>query len=261
MTFLNDVQDAVGGHSLILDVDQVRKGHVRLQTQFLYPDGSNVDVFVYLDPSGPLLPPGRLTDLGQTTAWLLDLQVRPWKSKKRQTYLEDAIRIYGVSQNDGAFELNLDQVNNDLVAGVVLLGQACVRVADLAYTKRSSMHASFTEDVEELVSDIEVPYEINCSLDGKAGRNVRVDYLVSGHKTSSAVLTWSSGSSSYAHTQANEIFCKWFDLAIPERTEQKVTIFDDRYNVYRDEDIERINEFAEVVAFSDRQLIHDLLAA
>lgn len=82
MINVQDVKARVAGHSVIRGVDQLPKGHVRLETAFLYPDGSSVDVFVV--ETAPLLHTVKLSDLGQTTSWLLDVQVRPWLSKKRQ---------------------------------------------------------------------------------------------------------------------------------------------------------------------------------
>lgn len=105
-------------------VDALDKGHVRIQTAFLYPDGSHVDVFVPGD--APLLPPSKLTDLGQTMSWLLDLQVRPGLSKKRQRLVEDALRIYDVEQIGGALITSFPSMD-EIVDGVVRLGQACVR--------------------------------------------------------------------------------------------------------------------------------------
>jgi hypothetical protein len=102
---------------------------------------------------------------------------------------------------------------------------------------------------------------VNKELVGRHGRPVRVDFLVHGQRTSSALLTLASGSASQAHVAANEIFRRWYDLDSPERAEQRVTVLDDRHDVYRDDDIARLKELSDVVAFSDRQTLRDLLAA
>lgn len=257
MPDLVDIQQRVTGHELVRGTDQVPRGHIRLETAFLYPDGGSVDVFVVDGPGGV---PAKLSDLGQTISWLLDVQVRPWLSKKRQRFVEDTLRIYGVEQTEGALELPLERVE-DLIPGVVRLGQACVRVADLIYTRRSSLQLAFDEEVEEVLADSELTYEPNKDLRGRAGRVVRVDFLVQGARTKSAILGLSSGHPSKAHSVANEIFRRWYDLDIPERSEQKVTIFDDRVDVYRPEDLERLEELSRVVALSERTTIRDLLAA
>lgn len=202
----------------------------------------------------------RLSDLVCTMECLLDVQVRPWLSKKRQRFVEDALRLYGVRQEGGALELPLSCLD-ELVAGVVRLGQACVRVADLLYTRRSSFQAPVTEEVEEILAEGELEYETNPELEGRFGNRVRVDFLVRGRRTSSAVLTWSSANTSQAHVQANEIFRRWYDLEIPTRREQRVTIFDDRYDVYREDDLRRLRDKSDVLGLSDRTGMLDLLAA
>jgi hypothetical protein len=55
-------------------------------------------------------------------------------------------------------------------------------------------------------------------------------------------VSWSSGNSSQAH-------------------KERVTIFDDRHNVYRTDDINRLRAYSALLALSDRQAVRDLLAA
>jgi len=254
----SEVQKKVEGHALVRGVDQLPKGHVRLETEFLYPDGSSVDVFLVED--APLLQGLKLSDLGQTMSWLLDVQVKPWLSKKRQRFVEDALRIYKVEQVGGALELPLASVD-ELMGGIVKLGQACVRVADLTYTRRSALQTGISEDLEEFLSDAELPFDTNRELEGRHGAKVRVDFLVQGTSLSSAVLALSSGNASQAHVVANEIFRRWYDLDVPARHEHRVTVFDDRFDVYRDDDMRRLRDLSDVVALSDRQTMRDLLAA
>jgi hypothetical protein len=120
----SEIERRVQGHGLVRGVDTLPKGHVRIETAFLYPDGSSVDVFLVDD--APLFAPGKLSDFGQTTAWLLDVQVRPWLSKKRQRFVEDALRIYGVEQHGGALEFSLESLDR-LTDGLVKLGQPSPR--------------------------------------------------------------------------------------------------------------------------------------
>jgi hypothetical protein len=252
------VEAALRDRSLVRSVDVVPRGHVRIGTSFLYPDGGAIDLFVVAQD--PLFSTYKLTDLGQTTSWLLDVQVRPWLSKKRQRFVEDALRLYGVTQSGGAFERPLASLD-ELMQGIVLLGQACVRVADLTYTRRSALTSVVTEQVEEVLSDAGLVYEANAELVGRQGARVRVDFVVEGARRRSALLTLASGNSSQAHVQANEIFARWYDLDVPERAEQRVTVFDDRVDVYRDQDLKRLRSVSDVVALSDPGALADLLAA
>lgn len=255
---LEEIAQRTRGHALVRDVAKVPRGHYRIETGFLYPDGSSIDLF--LVQGLPLLPTLKLSDLGQTMSWLLDVQVKPWLSKKRQRFVEDALRLYDVQQVGGALELPLGSLDG-LLEGVVKLGQACVRVADLTYTRRSSLQTGVTEEVEELLSDAELSFEAEQELVGRHGARVHVDFLVHGASVTSALLTLASGNTSQAHTAANEIFRRWYDLRVPERSERRVTVFDDRYDVYRDEDLVRLADVSEVVALSDKRTLIALLAA
>lgn len=150
---------------------------------------------------------------------------------------------------------------------VIRLGQACLRVADLMFTRRASAQTVFTEEVEEILLDSELPVESNIEIPGRFGKPVRVDSLVHGPKARSAIMGLSSGNPSSAHTQANEIFRRWYDLENGKQhqngkaPDQRVTIFDDRINVYKDEDLERLKELSILLSFSDRPAIRDVLAA
>jgi hypothetical protein len=258
MSDFADIQARLAGHALVRGIDVLRSGPLRIETAFLYPDGGSIDLFLIEDDG--LFRSLHLSDLGQTMSWLLDLQVKPWLSRKRQSFVDDALRLYGVEQKGGELVHPLDSPDA-LVPAIVSLGQACLRVADLMFTKRSAMVAAFSEQVEEVLGDVEVPYIPNAELEGRFGRVVRVDFLAEGRSAKSAILTLSSGNTSQAHVAANEIFRRWYDLDVPTRSEQRITILDDRVDIYRDDDLRRLRDMSQVVAFSDRQTLGDLLAA
>lgn len=254
---VSEVKELVSNVSLVRNADLLPTGYIRLETVFRYPDGSSIDVF--LAPQN-LLPGHRLTDLAQTTAWLLDVQVKPWLSKKRRMFVEDAIRTLGVAQKGGELFVDVSELSQ-IADAVTRLGQACLRVADLLFTRRASLQTSFAEDIEEVLADADLPYESAVDIEGRYGRVVRVDFSVQGARARSLVLGLSSHNASAAHTAANEIFRKWHDLREPQRTEQRVTLFDDRSNAYRDDDLKRLEEVSVIVPFSDREGVRELLAA
>ncbi len=254
---IEQARDLLRCVSLVRDVDVLPSGHFRLETPFKYPDGSSIDVFI-APPN--LLPEVRLTDLGQTAAWLLNLQVKPWLSKKRQAFVEDALRTFDVRQSGGELVLQLASPT-DLPDGVMRLAQACLRVADLTFTRRSSLQSAFGEEIEEILDDAELSYTPNPEIAGRYGNVVRVDFSVEGRRTRSFVLTLASQNPSAAHSISNEIFRKWYDLDVPERPEQRVTVFDDRSSAYRDEDLKRLEGISTVLPFSDRNAVRDVLAA
>jgi len=254
---IDEVRQRLDGHGIVESIEDTPQGHIRIETAFLYPEGSSIALFV---PAGDLLVPElKLSDLGETMSGLLDVQVRPWLSKKRHGFIEDVVTLFGVQRNGGAFELPIEP--DELVQGVIRLGQTCVRVADLVYTRRSSLQNPVTEEIEEVLAESSLEYEPNVELEGRFGNRVRVDFLAHGHHTRSALLSWSSRNASQAHVQANEIFRRWYDLDVPTRKEQRVTVVDDRHDVYRDEDLKRLRDVADLVYLTDRTTLLDLIAA
>jgi hypothetical protein len=254
---MEEARRVLGGVSLVRQLDELPTGYLRIETPFKYPDGSSIDVFIH-PPSR--VPEVRLSDLGQTTAWLLDLQVRPWLSKKRQGLLEDALHTYDVQQSGGELTLMVSGAQ-ELPEGVIRLSQACLRVADLSFTRRSSLQSTFAEEIEQMLDDAELPYESGAEIPGKYGNLIHVDFSVQGRRTRSLVLTLASQSTSAAHTTSNEIFRKWHDLDVPNRDSQFLTVFDDRSNAYRDEDLKRLEAVSTVLPFSDRAGVRDVLSA
>jgi hypothetical protein len=256
------IQQLAANLCMVRGIDTVPRGHLRLETKFLYPDRSSVDVFVLHPPPGSIVPTAPvLSDLGQTTTWLADVQVRPWQSKKRQRFIEDTLYTLGIHQNGGALETSFEPLHDSFEDAVIRLGQACVRVADLFFTRRSTLQVNATEEVEELISDAELPYEPNAQLAGRHGNVVVVDFLVAGRRNKSAVLTLAAQYTASAHSSANEVFRKLYDLDTPMRSEQRVTVYDDRYDVYRSDDLDRIRDLSELVPLSAQRDVVALLAA
>jgi hypothetical protein len=257
---LEQLNQIMAHYPLIRGVDRVPKGHLRIETEFLYPDGTSIEVFVVDDRGAPLLSSSKLSDLGQTTAYLLNLSVRPWVSAKRRTFLEDTLRTHRVEMNGGALEVPLSRPD-DLPDAIIRLAQACSRASDLIFTRRVSLLSPFEDQFEEFLGDAELSYEPHAEISLPDNRTVEVDFLVRGKRTDSAVLTLSATTPSSAHTVSNEVFTKWYDIAAAERPENRITIFDDSRDVYRATDLERLAKFSDVLPFSEHRQVVELLKA
>ncbi len=243
--------------SLVRDASELPTGFLRFETMFTYPDGTSIEVFAPRVIDGESV---RLTDLGQTTEWLLDLRLKPWLSQKRRAFLESALRTFDAKQDGGELVVDVENVD-EIPSGVLRLAQTCLRVADLTFTRRSSLRVAFAEELEEVLEDSDLPYEPGASVTGRYGKMVNVDFAVRGHTTKSLLLTLASQNPSAAHARALEVFRSWYDLDTPERSEQRVTVFDDRSRAFRDDDLTRLSEVSAVVPFSDRAGLRALLAA
>jgi hypothetical protein len=247
-----------GVASLVRELHVRSSGAVLLETVFKYPDGTSIEVEVGVPSAGGEVV---LSDLAQTTAWLLNLRVKPWLSAKRRALQADALLTYGVEREGGELRLRVAADAAALADGVVRLAQACLRTADLMFTRRTSIHSSFAEEIEDLLADSDLPYETDVELPGRQGKLVRVDFSVHGGRTRSLVMTLASQSVSAAKARATGVFCSFYDLKDASRAEQFVTLFDDRSSAIREEDLKRLEELSQVVPYSDAALFRSIVAA
>jgi hypothetical protein len=263
------VRSQLSGSSIVRSIDGLPRGHVRIATALQYPDGTMIDVFLRLAPleaaaysANPGATSVVLSDMGNTAAWLLDVGVRPWQSKKRQAFLDDALEVLGVGQRGGELTVEV-KPGDELGPAVLRLGQACMRVADLTFTRRASLVNPFTDDVEEMLVDLDLSYEPNVDLPTRLGTPVRVDYVVTGPKRRSAVAALTASAPASAHAISNEVFRKWLLLAqTPGSPDARVTILDDRVlDVFRLDDLALLGEVSDVLGFSSRDQIAQALAA
>lgn len=257
MSSLESLIDRARANPIVRNVDRVPRGHVRIETSLEYPDESSIEVFI---PASGELFNHRLTDFGQTMATLLETQVRPSASRKRQELLEETLRQFSVSLNGGAIECEYKD-EDDFSGALLRLTQACFRTSDLIFTRRPALLGSFAESFEEFLGDLEVSYEPSATVPLSDGNLVRVDFLIRKPKADAAILTLSTGNVHQARIRSNEIFARWYDLASAHRSEERITVFNDHFDAYSNADLQRLENLSDVVAASDRSTIASLLGA
>lgn len=250
----SNIRSLITDVCLITACDQVRDGSLRLATPFRYPDGSQIDVF--LKAAGDLFEGFELSDKGQTTAYLLDLHVKPWTSQKRKQTLADICATLGVEQDGGAFRVRLGKEEiKDLPDAMLRLAQVCIRVADLAYTQRLRPPAALTEDFEEFIVALDRPYQSGVKIPGQYGKEVPFDFLVEGRRVRSLVQILTTANRFAAHTLSNEAFARWYDITPSRNDYQCLTVYDSGNDVFREEDLKRLESVSSIVGFpaeSDR---------
>jgi hypothetical protein len=260
MMGMNEATAILSNTPLIEAVDTVPKGHLRLATAFRYPDGSTVDLFIacrrgLMAQFGPLT----LTDFGNTFLWLDQLDIQPMKTARRRALTEDVLKTYDVTHDGGALSCRVNAYN--LLAGIIRLGQACIRVADLIWTKRVATQASFTEQVGSLIDGTGLGYTRDVRLQGRDNVTVPVDFLIHTPHSETAMFTLPADSSypSAARTRANNVFARCYDLR--DWRGRCVAALDDRRTLYNEHDIGRIRSVATVVPISEAGALQKLLLA
>ena len=248
---------------LVEDCDEIKGGVLRLSTPFRYPDGSNIDLFMGIDSH--LHAPIKLTDLAHTTAYLLDVQIKPWATQKRKHIVDDVCKLLGIDREGGELVVRLTQEelnDGNLPGAMVRLAQACIRIADLSFTQRLRAPVNFKDDVEEFITGEGVAVESAITLLGKYGKEVPLDFRTRGRKIESLLLTLSTANAAAAHGLANEVFRKWHDLEPHKASHQFLTIYDSTNDVFRDDDLARISEQSTLLAFpAQQEAIRDAIAA
>lgn len=258
MIDVNLLSARLAASSLVRSIARLPAGPIAITTALVYPDGDSIEV--YLPQDATTEAPEKLTDYGNTTAWLSTAQINPWLSKKRTEFVNAVLRQHDVRHVGGAFERTLGSLD-DLPDAVIGLGQACLRASDLLFTRRLVLQTTFAEEIEETLGDVGLPFEANVEIELRAGRVVKVDYLVTGRSKRSALMTLAATSRTQAHGAATDVFSRWSHMHLAGRIEDRVTVFDDRQSVYRDDDMELLQTLSTVVPASNRPMLRDILAA
>jgi hypothetical protein len=244
----SNLQQLIHGFSLIEECDQVRNNAFRLATPFRYPNGSKIDVFLY--EKSTLIREYALSDFGQTTEYLLDLQIKPWTTKKRRQAIDDICDILDVHINGSQLEIHLTESElPKLSEAIVRLVQACIRMADLSLTQKLHSPNLFKEDVEEFIESLDVPYETDKTIPGRFETDVKIDFSVEGKRTRSLVQALSTPNSQLAHSMANEVFRRWYDITDVKPHYSFITVLDSTVDGLRDDDYARLGELSSVIGF------------
>lgn len=260
VTILQTKLDALSPHGLVRGIDVLPKGHIRIETAFHYPDGSTMDLFIPRD-DGFLgdLEPIELTDFGNTLSWLAQLGINPLKSRRRRKLMNDVLRVYGITEHGTSLKCRAP--TNELGAGIIRLGQACLRIADLAYTVRFLPRSQFAEEVEDMLDNAGFPYEPESPITGSEGKVIKADFRVHGQRADTALMLLPAETKSppTARIRAEHVFAVFFDLQA--WTGQRVAALDDRSPIYEDADLHRIEKVASILPFSDRDTLVEFLKA
>jgi hypothetical protein len=100
-------------------------------------------------------------------------------------------------------------------------------------------------------------------LPGPNGSEIEVDFWVKGANVSSLILTLSTQNANAAHPLCNEIFRKWYDLKKQHQSEfQFVTAYDSNTNIFKEEDLKRIEDYSTLIAFpAQSDIMQSVIAA
>lgn len=241
------------GISLVMDCSEIKPGLLRFTTIFKYPDGSQVDLFLRQDEA-TFTNAFTLTDLGETTAYLLEMNIRPWKTQRRKKLISGICSTLEVQQEGGEFKIPLASYESEQLGDAfVKLAQACIRVSDVSMTQTLRVVSAFKEDLEEFLDSTGYQYETDRMVRGKFGPDVRIDFSIEGPRRVSLMQALTAGNIVVGHRAAEEVFTRWYDIAPMKSAMQFITAVDANNSSFPDQDLRRVEEHSIIVAFPDQQ--------
>ena len=232
--------------------------YLRIRTPYLYPDGDVIDLFIKWDERH-----FTVTDLGETLRWL-SMQMVSWsKTKKQLELIGDICLTHGVELFKGmltARAASLEEVGE----AVTRVSQAALRLSDLWFTFRVRSVESLTDEVEDFLKEKEIPFERGESIPGRSGRVWRPDFHTRHPNRSALVYVMSTGSRSVAKVMVESVVASWYDLShlkLGKEAYHFVSLFDDAYDVWKEEDFKLVSDLSEVAYWSKPDTFMEKLAA
>ena len=234
------------------------EGDVRVQTPLLYPDGGFVEVFV-LERDGQRI----VTDHGDAHGWLWMQSPSGKLTPNQRDLVADVCRTLDVELADGQLSLRCDDLAT-LAESILRLAQAVVRVSDIWFTfrVRSASIPTVADEVEQWLNERRFDFDKGVKRDGQSGRGWTVDYEISAKGCRSLVFVLSGRSRAAARHINEHVVAGCVDLRHlrePERSISLVSLFDDRFDVWRLDDFKLASTVSEVAQWSRRDEFERLL--
>lgn len=246
---------------LIKSCDIVKSGAVRFATPFKYPNGEAVDLFLYLKRG--LLDEYQLSDYGQTYVYLSSAQTGIASTSRKREIVGDITSQLRVKLDEGELIASIPSDDADTLSDAILrLGQACVRISDLATHQRLRSANPFRDDVEDFFEARRFSYIPDVKIDGPYKAPLRVDFEVNSTYARSYVNVLAAMNLASARSSANDIFVKWHDLIqTGASSHQLVTIYNSASRAIRTSDVNRLKDYSIVVSYpEERESLEKVLA-
>jgi hypothetical protein len=213
-----------------------------------------VDVFLYPKRSN-LFEEYRLSDCGQTYIYLKGAQVGMSGTNRKREIVSDISSQLNVKISDGEVFVSLSEENmNNISDAIMRISQACVRVSDFATHQRLRSSNPFKDDIEDFFEEKQFGYSRDVQILGQYKFPIRMDFEVITEQSNSYVNILAAMNLTAAHSAANEIFTKLYDLnTIEPKDHQMVTVYNSASKAIKETDIRRLGEFSRVISYPQQE--------
>lgn len=239
-------EHALSQLSLLFECGEDDRGRLRILTPYLFPDSDYVELYVEETPAGLYL-----TDLGETVAELRAYKVSLKQSTKRQKIVDEILMAQGVELFRGALRAKVDTVDQ-MPWALTRLGQAIIQIGDLVHSVRVGTAATFADEIEEYLSEIEIPFERKYRAVGGSGETYQVDFFVPGPRKGNLVMALSANFRSHANSLVSKTVRAWHDIHRVDGRYDYTSLLDDSTDVWKEEWIEQLSALSNVFIWADR---------
>lgn len=233
------------------------KEGIRVRTPFMYPDGGIIDVFVIERETHV-----EVTDFGEAIGWLRMQSFSGQLSPKQRRFIEDICLTLGVELFRGQLIQKTDQAHT--AEAVFRVAQAALRVADLWFTLRSRPVETIAEEVSDWLTERHIPFDRSVQFTGRSGQIWTIDYQTRVADRTSLVFLLATGSRAVARRITDRVVAGCYDLnhlKIVHPHLQFVSLFDDRTDVWEEENFRQVQELSIIARWSRPDEVEQILRA
>ena len=231
-----------------------QEGRFVIVTPFEHPDGDLIEFYV-TEENGQLV----LSDLAETLATLAAYRFDVESTPKRRKLFESVIQSLGAHYFRGEIRVPLVS-QEDLVPTLMRLSQAALRTSDLLFTSRYGAGTTFKEEVEEYLTERQLPHQADYKLTGRSGQTYTLDFYIE-LRQPLVLEALSTASSGYAEQLVSRTVRMWYDLKRVDGRFAYGTILDDSENVWKEQHLEILSSLSELLVWSEREKLAQLAKA
>ena len=224
----------------------------------MYPDGDMVDVFV-VERTGNFI----VTDHGEGLSWLRSQSLSGRLTQNQRRLVEYVCMTLGIELFRGQLLLRCERLE-ELSEVVHRIGQSVVRVSDLWFTLRTRAIATLADEVNEWLSDKHITFDRSVRHSGRSGLSWTVDFQTFTSDRTSLVYLLTTGSRSAARRVAEHVTAGRTDLnhlKVSQPHTEFVSLFDDTFDVWHNEDFRLVEEVSSVAFWSNPDEFERVLIA
>lgn len=221
--------------------------YVQIHTPYLFPDGDYIDVFCRIE--GDVIT---VTDLAEATGWLSMQSEALRRSSIQDRLIKDVCMTLSIDFYRGMLQARC-QSRDQLAKTVIRVAQGALRVSDLWFTLRTRAVQSMTDDVADFLTEREFRFDRPQKLIGRSGHTRTIDFQVQTKIRSTLVQVLSTANRAAAHRLSEHVLAVWHDLHHLVKTPTAptfVSLFDDSFDVWDDEDFRLVESVSTVSRWS-----------